>query len=589
MSLIEKINELAKSSLIEAKLIAAEEGVEVYRKPIDHMVDLSKKIDKSELARMSNFDIFMIFTHLFNGNMYSYYETLEYASDIKDAINSWTFEKNAKDIIELYNYTSSDGSFTSPQAYKSFSNLGLSTIFVNYNMKSVYECMYYFLNFKNIILNSESISKVPFTQRIQHMNRLFKETRFKDYVEYAEKMIKKDAENYEFRRDVANKRIEYLTELLAQIEDGSFDSICEIPNTWHSYIDVTVLESIYELIQSNLLRKYQALEQEEKDLLSKTNKTALTSYLYSKNLNPDSLHQDKLSTLESIPRIVEYIKFLESLNIPTIEVLTIYYDYLINLTDEKISYIKSLININALSRETIKTNPSILSELFLTIKTNYEILKNIIDFNSIFYDDNILLKSSIEIKEIISVLSRYALSKNNYIFLLCNYNYLNIYDLVLENGISEELFISICKTSNPLNTIKRIKIYINLEEQYEAVGNYLKKDVTCEEKFVCDDDDLDSYLPNVVTEFGLNILAGKSIGKIESSSIVKELDEKYQRSQNIYIIGGVKISRPKFLRNFELASGNEELLVASLVSNSILDSKEYFSLTNELSLKQLKK
>lgn len=589
MNIISRIRDLAESSLIEAKLIVEEEGAETYRKPLERMTELSKKVDKTELAHMSNFEIFMIFTHLFNGNIYSYYETLEYATEIKDSINSWTYEKNIQDIKEIYNNTAQDGSFTSTKAYKYFSNLGLSTIFADYNMKPVYECIFCFLNFKHKMLNTSVISKIPFTQRRQYMNKILKESGLKDCIEYADKLLKKDIENYEFRKEIATNRIECLKELLLKIDDESFDSISEMPANWHRFISAEVLEPIYELIQSNLLKQYQVLEQEEQRLNSITNKTPLISYLYSKGLNPYSLPQDKLSALENIPQIVEYINFLENLELTTNEVLTTYYDILTSLTEEKISYLNNLINIKSLSKETLKNNLQVLDKIFLIIKTNYEILSNIIDYNSIFYSDSILLIQPTKLKEIISVLSKYSLSKNNYIFLLCNYEYLSIYDLILESDISEELFISICKTENPLNTIKRIKIYINLNEQYETPGGYLKKDVTSEEKFICDDADLDTYLPDITREYGLNTLNGTTIDNIESSPTVRELDEKYQKNINIYEIGSAKISRPKFLRNFKSVEGNKDFLISSLVSNSILDTSEYYNLINELNTKQLKK
>ncbi len=589
MNIISRIRELAESSLIEARLIFEEEGAEIYRKPLERMVELSKKIDKTELAQMSNFEIFIIFTHLFNGSIYSYYETLEYATEIKDSINSWTYEKNIKDIKEMYNCTAQDGSFTSYQAYKYFSNLGLSTIFADYNMKPVYECMFCFLSFKHKMLNTSVISKIPFTQRKQHMIQILKESGFKNCIDYADKLLKKDIENYEFRKEIAAQRIECLKELLSKTDDESFDSISEMPANWHRYISATVLEPIYELIQLNLLKQYQLLEQEEQKINVITNKTPLTSYLYSKELNPYSLPEGKLSTLENIPQIVEYIKFLENLELPTNEILTTYYDILITLTEEKISYLNNLINIKALSKKTLKNNLKILNNMFLIIQTNYEILSNIIDYNSIFYNDSILLIQPTKLKEIISVLSKYSLSKNNYIFLLCNYEYLNIYDLILESNISDKLFISICKTQNPLNTIKRIKIYINLNEQYVTPGGYLKKDVTSEEKFVCDDVDLDTYLPNIISEYGLNILNGTTINDVESLPSVRELDEEYRKNNNIFEIGKTQISRPKFLRNFESVEGNKDFLIPALVSNSILDSSEYYNLISELNTKQLKK
>ncbi len=90
-----------------------------------------------------------------------------------------------------------------------------------------------------------------------------------------------------------------------------------------------------------------------------------------------------------------------------------------------------------------------------------------------------------------------------------------------------------------------------------------------------------STLPNVVKDNGLNLLNGTSISTIVDNELVKYLDTEY-RVDNTYIIGNTIISRPKFLRNFESVQGNPNYLIFSLVSNSILDEKEYYDLTKEL-------
>ena len=55
------------------------------------------------------------------------------------------------------------------------------------------------------------------------------------------------------------------------------------------------------------------------------------------------------------------------------------------------------------------------------------------------------------------------------------------------------------------------------------------------------------------------------------------------------MIGETFIYRPKFLRNFESVNGNINYLIISLVSNSILNDKEYYDLTSELKQSKLKK
>ena len=63
--------------------------------------------------------------------------------------------------------------------------------------------------------------------------------------------------------------------------------------------------------------------------------------------------------------------------------------------------------------------------------------------------------------------------------------------------------------------------------------------------------------------------------------------EKYNRG-NYYEISGIRISRPKFLRNFESKKNNPSYFITSLVSSSILDSSEYYALITEIEEKNIK-
>ncbi len=100
---------------------------------------------------------------------------------------------------------------------------------------------------------------------------------------------------------------------------------------------------------------------------------------------------------------------------------------------------------------------------------------------------------------------------------------------------------------------------------------------------ICCYDSIGAYLTSQK-----NMLEQETVGSaktIVNNTLVKQLDKEY-RVDNIYVIGDTTISRPKFLRNFESAQGNPNYLIASLVSNSILDEKEYYNLTNELKTKK---
>jgi len=589
MPLIGRIRDEATSTLTEAKMIKSERGPVELKKMVDKLLKKAAKADKQELARMSTYEIFTTFVYLLNSDNFSYEETMNYCEETKKTVSAWTFDKDSRRLDIMDSKTNEDGSLNDWTAVNTMTELGLTPIFVNYNMKLVYIAMYHFLKLKKDLLSqNDMLKKLSIPQRMQWMKGVYKNNNFSTFVQFAKEVLENNEKDHEFRQDVSSKRIKVTEEVLAAVEDETFDSLCEIPATWHQYLDPRVLEPIYDIIQANLVRKKLSLDKEEQELISKRDRSSLTTYLYDNNLDPYSLPEEKLSTLESTPDIISKIEFFKYVGIPVNNSLTIHYETLLNITEEQISMLKFLITSNVLSRSTLRDNLNGIVSNYQRIIDNYEILKNIIDFNNVFYKDTILLKDIKEIKGILSVLKEYKLSLNNYIFLLCNYEYLSLYDLLLEQDIEEELFISICKTENPLNTIKRIIIFKNIGEQYATPTNFLKKEVSSESKFICDDSSLDEYIPNIVEQNGLNIVNGTTISTIVNNDLVKYLDTTY-RVDNTYIIGGTIISRPKFLRNFESVQANPNYLIFSLVSNSILDEKEYYDLTSTLRQNKSKK
>ena len=588
MPLIGRIRDEATSTLTEAKMIKSERGPVELKKMVDKLLKKASKADKQELARMSTYEIFTTFVYLLNSDNFSYEETMNYCEETKKTVSAWTFDKDSRRLDIMDSKTNEDGSLNDWTAVNTMTELGLTPIFVNYNMKLVYIAMYHFLKLKKDLLSqNDMLKKLSIPQRMQWMKGVYKNNNFSTFVQFAKEVLENNEKDHEFRQDVSSKRIKVTEEVLAAVEDETFDSLCEIPATWHQYLDPRVLEPIYDIIQANLVRKKLSLDKEEQELISKRDRSSLTTYLYDNNLDPYSLPEEKLSTLESTPDIISKIEFFKYVGIPVNNSLTIHYETLLNITEEQISMLKFLITSNVLSRSTLRDNINAIVSNYQRIIDNYEILKNIIDFNNVFYKDTILLKDIREIKEILSVLKEYNLSPNNFIFLLCNYEYLSLYDLIIEQDIPVELFISICKTEDPINTIKRILIYKSIGEPYATSTNFLKKEVTSESKFICSDELLDDYIPNVIEQNGLNLLKGTSISTIVNNDLVKQLDSEY-RVDNTYIIGGTIISRPKFLRNFEQVQGNPSYLIISLVSNSILNDKEYYDLTTELKTKTKK-
>ena len=588
MPLLGKVKELAQNSLIEAKLIKGEESPEKIKKYVERLLKKASKLDKTELCRMSNHEIFFTFLILTNDNTLSFDETFMYCEEVKKQVNSWTFDKVSNQLLELQNGTNNDGSLINFQHSKTFTELGLTPVFVSYNMKLVYMCMYDFLKLKKDILEpQEYIKKLPLHQRYNVMNKIYKQSRFYNFVDVAKQCLERDVNDYNYRQELVQKRIKATNEVIKSLNEGTLEETYEFPSEWHQYLDPNLLETIYEIVLMNLNKQKKEIETEETELLQKKESSTLTSYLYNNGFNPYSL-EDRLEILETIPNIIAKIEFFKSLNIPINNILTKYYQNLITINDEQIKKFEFLIGNKILFKETLKNNLMMVDSSYQKIITNYEIIKSITDFENMFYKDTILFKDTKELKNIILILKEYKLTKNNYIFLLCNFEYINIYDLIIENDIPESLFISICETSDPIKTIKRIIVYKSIGEEYETINHFLKKEVTNESKFICDDNTLEEFVPDIASMYGLNILSGSSISSIVEHPLVKKLDSEY-KVENVYLFGNTIISRQRFLRNFEQANGDCKLLVASLISNTILDESSYYEIINELNKKQLKK
>ena len=327
MPLIGKIREEAKNTLIETKMIKSETGPLELKRLVDKLSRVASKPDKSELVRMSTYDIFVTFLYLFNSDNFSYEETLKYCEEVKKSVAVWTFDKDSRKLDILDSKTNEDGSLKDWTAVNTMTELGLTPVFVNYNMKLVYIAMYHFLKLKKDISNQNGMIKtLALPQRIQWMKGVYKKSNFSTFVEFAERILAEDEKDHSFRQEVSAKRISVTEEVLKMIEEGKLSELIEIPNDWHQYLDPRVLEPIYEVIQSNSLRKKISLDQEREEILSKRNKSVLTTYLYDNNLDPYSLPD--LSEYESIPNIVSKIEFLKNLGIPVNNILLIHKDFL---------------------------------------------------------------------------------------------------------------------------------------------------------------------------------------------------------------------------------------------------------------------
>ena len=343
MPLIGRIRDEAISTLTEAKMIKSERGPIELKKLVDKLLKKANKADKTELARMSTYEIFVTYVYLLNSDNFSYDETIRYCEEVKKAVSGWTFDKDSRKLDIMDSKTNEDGSLNDWTAVNTMTELGLTPTFINYNMKLVYIAMYHFLKLKKDILNpGDMFKKLSIPQRMQWMKNVYKKNNFSTFVQFATEVLENTEKDHKFRQEVSGKRIQVTEEVLAAIEDETIDTLCEIPATWHQYLDPRVLEPIYDVIQANLVRKKLSLDKEEQELLAKKDRSEITSYLYDNGLDPYSLPEEKLITLESTNNIIYKIEFFKFIGIPVNNLLTIHYDLLLNIKEEQIDYLRFL-------------------------------------------------------------------------------------------------------------------------------------------------------------------------------------------------------------------------------------------------------
>lgn len=603
MATFEDILQKAQDSLKDTDSLMRETNLEGI---LNHVKKISKKTTAKnplEITTISNYDMFILALVLSNFEDLSVFQNYkEDLEELADRINRWTFEANGKDLITLYDNMDNEGNLSHHKYLVNFTNLDIDLAAINYNLKVVCILMYRFLELKkDLIAGEKNYAKKsgyasvlsanrkfnPLITREEYLRKIYEANYTFTFLARAKEAIEKEEQLAKEKRRLIQARKKNTLEVIKQGQ--RIESLTSMPDDWHRYLDPEVLEELYFIIQGNLRKENETLKQEEEAILSQREKSPLTKFLYEKGYNPYSLDENLRKELESRPDIIASITLLLENQMTIEEIFTRYIPLLLSLSQEKIAKIKEIISKKALTPETFKKEISnIFGKKYQEIITNVSILELVIDFTNIFYDDCILLKSPQDIKNILGVLAHYTLTRNNYIFLLCHYEYIAIYDLLIEQEIPVELFISICKTENPLSTIKRIMIYKQINEPYETTSHRLKREVCSEERFGCLEEDLEAYIPNVVPIVNPHTITGATITNVVYHPLVKLLDQEFQL-EDLYVIGDAIIARPKFLRNFEASEEQESTLISSLISSSILDDSAYYSLYNKLAEMKLQK
>lgn len=585
MNKITELNELIESELNDLNLILLEENEYQIQPYVDELEKKANSANKIDLIEIETFKVFLVFFYLTNNNVLSYDEAYKMVEEIRYVVNGWSFASDGPNILNLSKAIDSDGKVIDTKAFDYMTKLRISPEFINYDIKNFLLIILCFIKLKKDIMDVNLI-KISFQQKIKLIKKIYINSQMQNFVVIAVKAVEEVNGRVEFRKKVATEKIKYTKEVQKMVDDLSILELDNISGEWHRYLEQPLLEQLYNIVFDNLHKKKEELTSQIEVKEEIINKTPLVKYLYSCGIDINSIDKHDVYMLEQLSlkeNIVGLLDFLRWLGLSLNKIFTEYIDVLVNLTEEKVSKIQFFINSKVLSKETLLKNPLLFSKMYEKLLTNYEILKPIIDFDNMFYDDSILLESPLDIKNILSVLAQYELTKNNYIFLLCHFNYINIYDLLIEHEIPLYLFISICETENPIETIKRILIYREIGEEFTTTGKLLRKEVASSSKSLIDES-LDDYLPMFVN---LASIKGAKITEVLDSIVVENFDNNYRATHDAYMIGSVLISRPKFLRNFEDQNEDEDSLINCLVSESLLSEKEFLEILRELKGKRL--
>ncbi len=584
MSSLSRISSLIESELDELRLVLLEVGEEEIKPYVDEIATKANGTNKEELIKIEPFKIFLTYFYLTNNIILSFDEVYQMVLEIRDNINSWDYKTAGPLLLGLSKVLDDSGKVMDSKAYDYMTSLKLTPEFINYNLKPICFIMFDFLSLKRDIININLKNKGLGSNQAL-IRQTYNKSTLKNIIMVAVNALKEANDEMAERKEIAREKIKYTKEVQAMVDDASILQLDDMPDLWHRYLEVPLLEELYNIIFDNLNKKEHEIQDQIDEKEKVINRSPLVKYLFTNGIDINSLDSDLISNLEKISLtedIVNILDFLRSLGLSLDEIFIDYRDILVSLTDEKVSKIKFLLTTKILSKKTLRDNLDLLGKRYNELLVNYEILKPIIDFNNIFYDDRILLKSSNSIKNILSILALYDLTRNNYIYLLCHFEFIDIYDLLLENDIPLHLFISICESENPLMTIKRILIYREIGEEFETGGKLLRKEVAIGSKCLVADDALDEYLPDFAC---LEKIKGNKVTKVIDDELVKDFDYNYRYSHDTYMIGSALISRPKFLRNYEAM--NKDNVVACLVSNSLLSEKEFWEIVKEVKGKRL--
>lgn len=592
------LRQLLSEDINECKLILEEEAPTDL---LDKINKIIKEKDKEKIVKYTNYEIFLIALNCFNTDCYSYNDTLEILEKVKSKINSWNYNNSRNLIYEFYNRErkNEDKKYEST---KELEKLGLPVELYSYRLIGTFIIMDNFLDFKervSIIDKNNSLfvlnnnPKMSPLMKKSIIERAFNACSIENILgllsDYRNNVIKEQRD----RKIKIEKRLKIEQAIEEKMMDGTIkDMKTQIPEEWCIYLNLKVANELLFIILDNIEQDYQKEQSKYQESLAILNKTPLTKYLYEHKINPNRFDPKILEELEQNEETIPNIEFMINTDIDVVDNQQL----IVTLTKKIRTQIIYLLNNKILSKKTIKNNLDKIKTDITKLINNYEILSTIVpmfNFNSKFYNDNILFIDTLNLKQTINVLKEYKFTEQEsdyFTYLLSNPSLINIFDILLEKSLPLELIFLLGKTNNPLNAIKRILIYQQINTPIIDKNGNLKKDIYDEKRFIISDQELDSYLNNIVDETLQVEIKGETIANEENTLFIEELDRVYLNDKRTYKIGETIISRPKVLKNLNYCINNKmdirKSFILVLITGSIYDEKNLFEIN---SINQTKK
>lgn len=595
MSTISDILTSAHDERVETKILLLEQEPKELYEIIDRIKIILKKNRLEDIAQLSNYDLFKLYFCFNNDSIAliqdgqaqyfdspaSYEELYNIIDESEQLVNNWTFSKEYNLIRRACEAK------TQKELIAACQQLGLNPYITGYDIKQVFIALTNLLFYKAEVKRILASKKAPslMKKEIRDLyNKILKQT-----IDIVVDRYDSTKKFYRERKEACQIKMQCLEELIAKGDSGELETMDLIEGVWHQYLDPSVLNPLYDLLLDNQYKRHTKVVEGNKQIKDKINETPFINYLYENNISPKSFTESDLKRLNEMnfEELQRKIEFFKRLGFELKDILTMYLEYLFTTDINTIIRLTFYLDKNIVLPNTLKIDLSVLNKLPL-IELNYSILKPIIDINDIYYDDKILFLDTKEIKRRISILGLYNLSKHNYMFLLSNFRYLQIYDLLIENNIPLYLFITICKTTNPLLTIKKIMICKELDIPYENNG-ILTKEIKRDNSFMCPDENIDEYIEDCANEYMMGTIKNSTVEGIKNSPVVENLDARYRRGDT-YVFGSTKISRPKAISKLQTLKNDkkdvEQYLFFALISNSILNEKNIQEIKTSISLQK---